>query len=436
MLATVFMPGTLNPMSAFTDYVDASPSSFHAADEASAILLNAGFIEQSLTGAWDNTPGGHVMTVGGAVLAWWLPETITVQPIRIVGAHTDSPGFKLKPQPESVTRGFSQAGVEVYGGAILSSWFDRELVLAGTVTLADGSSQLVTTPPALRIPHLAIHLDRSANQGFAPDKQNHLQPIVDVVGDPAIGGEPTGVLDLLAQSAGLRARDIVSYDLITCDAQPAAFTGAAGNLIATGRLDNLSSVWPAVTALRQAAESNPDAILMSCCFDHEEVGSSSRTGAGGPLLEQVINRILDTAGLTSDEKYRVIDSSIMVSADAAHSVHPNYAERHDPHVYPVLGAGPVVKYNANQRYATTAESAAAFIRACDRADVPVQEFVSNNDVPCGSTIGPIFSTRTGISTVDVGIPLLSMHSARELCHAADVDYLTAALQAFFEGEED
>lgn len=245
-----------------------------------------------------------------------------------------------------------------------------------------------------------------------------------------------GVLELVARAADVRARDIVSYDLITCDSQPAATTGAAGNLIATGRLDNLSSVWPAVTALIQATAQAPDAILMACCFDHEEVGSSSRTGAGGPLLKQVIDRILAAAGLSSDEKYRVINSSIMVSADAAHSVHPNYVERHDPHVYPVLGAGPVVKYNANQRYATTAESAAAFIRACDRADVPVQEFVSNNDVPCGSTIGPIFSTRTGINTVDVGIPLLSMHSARELCHADDIDYLTAALQAFYEGEED
>lgn len=423
-------------MSAFTEYVDASPSSFHAADEAAKLLTNAGFTQQSIAGEWDNTPGGHVMTVGGAVLAWWIPEKITIQPIRIVGAHTDSPGFKLKPQPEWVTCGFSQAGVEVYGGAILSSWFDRELVLAGTVTLADGSYQLVSTPPALRIPHLAIHLDRSANQSFAPDKQSHLQPIVDVVGDPAVGGEPMGVLELVARAADVRARDIVSYDLITCDSQPAATTGAAGNLIATGRLDNLSSVWPAVTALIQATAQAPDAILMACCFDHEEVGSSSRTGAGGPLLKQVIDRILAAAGLSSDEKYRVINSSIMVSADAAHSVHPNYVERHDPHVYPVLGAGPMVKYNANQRYATTAESAAAFIRACDRADVPVQEFVSNNDVPCGSTIGPIFSTRTGINTVDVGIPLLSMHSARELCHADDIDYLTAALQAFYEGEED
>ncbi|MDK6567191.1 M18 family aminopeptidase [Corynebacterium pyruviciproducens] len=421
-------------MSAFTDYLDASPSSFHAADEAKNHLVAAGFTELSATDPWDNSPGGHVMVVGGAVLAWWVPEKITVNPIRIVGAHTDSPGFKLKPQAEFTAHGFSQAGVEVYGGAILSSWFDRELVLAGTVTLASEETLLVTTPPALRIPHLAIHLDRSANQSFSPDKQDHLQPIVDVAPDPSLGADPMGVLELIATAADVRARDIVTYDLITCDAQPAALTGAAGNLIASGRLDNLSSVWPAITALERASKTNPDSIIMTCCFDHEEVGSSSRTGAGGPLLEQVIRRTLTAAGLSTDEIYQVINSSIMVSADAAHSIHPNYAQRHDPHTFPIMGSGPVVKYNANQRYATTSESAAAFIHACDQADVPVQEFVSNNDVPCGSTIGPIFSTRTGISTVDVGIPLLSMHSARELCHADDIDFLTEALRAFFEAD--
>ena len=398
----------------FFDFLSASPSSYHAAETAANLMQQAGFTRTEEL----RSPGGHVAVLGGAVIAWWVPDG-EIARARIVGAHTDSPGFKLKPTPQSNAHGFARAMVEVYGSPIISSWFDRELVLAGRVETRDGS-HLVATDPVLRISHLAIHLDRSVNDGFAPNRQSEVQPI--------FGMDGVELMEMIAHTAGVDPADILSWDLITCGGQPPALTGAEGRWVASGRLDNLSSVFPAFTALIDAASTGLD-LLVAVAFDHEEVGSASVTGAGGRLLESVLSRIVGP-----DRLETVLANSVMISADAAHSIHPNYPSRHDPDTYPVLGGGPVLKVNANQRYATSPQTAALFRRAAEVADVPVQYFVSNNTVPCGSTIGPALSTRLGIPTVDVGVPLLSMHSARELADSGDIAGLTATLTAFLKME--
>lgn len=415
----------------FISYLAASPSSFHAADQGAALLRAAGFSPVVETEQWNAEPGGHYLIRDGALMAWFVPETAGPQSgFRIVGAHTDSPGFKLKFNGNSTAFGFNQANVEVYGGPIIPSWFDRELVLAGQVCLADGTTKLVATPPLLRIPHVAIHLDRSANESFSPDRQRHLMPIFGV--DPTVN-----LMDIVAESAGVAHNQILSHDLITTDAQPGECFGIKSQLVAAGRLDNLSSVFAGITALIQAAQdividgSGGDDVLVLACFDHEEVGSQSATGAGGPLLEDVLLRTATQLGANTDEYKQMLQRSFCVSADAAHSIHPNYSSQHDHENFPILGHGPVLKINANQRYASTAPTQQRWLSTCAAAGITSQVFVGNNSVPCGSTIGPITATRLGIPTVDVGIPLLSMHSARELCHTTDLEQFTSALTTFF-----
>ncbi|MET0725319.1 MAG: M18 family aminopeptidase, partial [Leifsonia sp.] len=314
-----------------------------------------------------------------------------------------------------------------YGGPLFNSWLDRELELAGRIVTRDSAENLVRTGPLLRIPQLAIHLDRGVNDGLVLDKQRHLQPVWGV-GD----GAQADLLALLAERAGIDAADIAGYDLLTADtASPARF-GLDDALFASGRLDNLSSVHAGLRALLQAPE-DAGHISVLAAFDHEELGSESRSGASGPLLEDVLARVGGALGASVDDRLRAFAASWCVSADAGHAVHPNYPERHDPVNRPVAGGGPLLKINANQRYATDALGAALWARSCAAAGVAFQEFVSNNAIPCGSTIGPLTATRLGIRTVDVGVPLLSMHSARELMHVDDAVALSAAVDAFFAG---
>ena len=413
----------------FFDFISASPSAFHAAEEVARRLEAAGFTRQGPAQAWDAQPGGHVLSRDGAVVAWWVPDALTGESgFRIVGAHTDSPGFALKPHPDRAAFGFAQAAVEVYGGPIVHSWFDRELTLAGRVTLADGSTRLVDTGPVARIANLAIHLERKNE--FNPHPQEHTSPILALEGDASVS-------ELLAEAAGCEPDEILGHTVITADTQPPRLFGAAGDLIAAGRLDNLSSVYCGLEALKGAAgatETGGD-VLVLAAFNNEEVGSESTSGAAGPLLTEVVERTAAALGLDREETYRMLARSSMVSADAAHSVHPNFAGKHDPGHLPLINRGPVTKINAKQRYASTDRTVAAWRRACRAAGVNDQVFVGNNAVPCGSTIGPISATRVGIPTVDVGIPLLSMHSARELAGAADVEALTRALRAYLAAAE-
>ncbi|HZU93813.1 MAG TPA: M18 family aminopeptidase, partial [Microbacterium sp.] len=301
------------------------------------------------------------------------------------------------------------------------------------LALADGRVVLADTGALLRLPQLAVHLDREANTGLALDKQFQTQPVWGL-GDPT----QNDILAELAASAGVSASDIRGYDVVIADSARGAVFGKDSAFFASGRLDDLASVHAGVVALSAAAENGslspskgPIAVLAA--FDHEELGSGSRSGAGGPFLEDVLERVYSGLGADSSARRRAYSSSWCLSSDVGHSVHPNYVGKHDPVVHPVLGSGPILKLNANQRYATDAVGSAAWKAWCESAGVRPQEFVSNNNVPCGSTIGPITATRLGIRTVDVGIPILSMHSARELAGVSDLHDLARVAGAFFAG---
>jgi aspartyl aminopeptidase len=411
------------------DFVAASPSSYHAAAEVARRLTDAGFTPLGEDETWPDQPGGRFVVVrDGAVLAWVVPGGATAATgVRIFGAHSDSPAFKLKPRPTTGKLGWLQAGVEVYGGPLLNSWLDRELVLAGRLVLDDGRAVLAATGPLLRLPQLAIHLDRGVNDGLALGKQTQTQPVWGL-GE----AESADLLGELARPAGIDPARIRGYDIVTADAARGAVFGHDDVFFAAGRLDDLASVHAGVVALAGAADGfDAGHIAMLAVFDHEEVGSGTRSGAAGPFLADVLERIQLSLGADREQQLRALATSWCVSSDVGHSVHPNYAERHDPVVQPVLGSGPILKINANQRYATDAVGAAAWNGWCADAGVSSQEFVSNNTVPCGSTIGPITATRLGIRTVDVGVPILSMHSARELAGVSDLHDLARVAGAYF-----
>jgi len=423
-------PDALAHAEDLADFVAASPSSYHAAAEVARRLEQAGFARLAEQDAWNVTPGGRYVVVrDGAAIAWTIPADATaVTPAHVLGAHTDSPGFKLKPQPTTGSKGWLQAAVEVYGGPLLNSWLDRELRLAGRLALSDGRVVLADTGALLRLPQLAVHLDREANSGLALDKQFQTQPVWGL-------GDPTqdDILAQLADSAGVSASDIRGYDVVIADTARGAVFGKDDAFFASGRLDDLASVHAGVVALEDLGDPSTGPIAVLAAFDHEELGSNSRSGAAGPFLEDILGRVYDALGADASERRRAFSASWCLSSDVGHSVHPNYVHKHDPVVQPVLGSGPILKLNANQRYATDALGSAAWRDWCDAADVVTQEFVSNNNVRCGSTIGPITATRLGIRTVDVGIPILSMHSARELAGVSDLHDLARVAGAFFAG---
>ena len=418
-------------------YVSASPSSFHAVHEAARRLDEAGFTGLDELEPWEGGAGSFYIVRDGALIAWVVPEGAgPTTGFNILGAHTDSPSFKLKPKPTTGAHGWLQAGVEVYGGPLLNSWLDRELQLAGRLVMLDGTQHLTATGPMLRFPQLAIHLDRAVNDGLTLDKQRHMNPVWGL-GNPA----DVDLLAVLAShvpgGASVDPAGIGGYDVVIADTQPPAVFGGKGEFFASGRLDNLSATHAGLAALIAHGSSSGGAadagspIAVLAAFDHEEIGSNSRSGACGPILEDVLVRISDGLGATVSQRRQALAASFCVSADAGHAVHPNYAERHDPANHPVLNGGPLLKINANQRYATDATGAAFWARLCGEAKVPYQEFVSNNVMPCGSTIGPLTATRLGIRTVDVGVPLLSMHSARELCGVEDPQRLASVTELFF-----
>lgn len=407
------------------DYLDASPSPWHAVE--STVRRLDGFEWLDERAAWDDVPAAGYTVRGGALIAWRLPDgSGPATPFRIAGAHTDSPGLRVKPRPDTGAVGWRQLGVEVYGGILNNTWLDRDLGIAGRLVTPDGGSVLVdVAEPVARVPQLAVHLDRDVNTGgLTLDRQQHLTPVWGL-GTPADGE----FADWIGERAGIGTA--AWWELCLYETNGAAVLGADRSLLASGRLDNQVSCWAATQALASAGPVDHGAMIV--LNDHEEVGSASTSGASGPFLEAVLDRIVAARGGTVDDRHRAAAASSCISADNAHAVHPNYPDRHDPEHRPAVNAGPALKVNANQRYATSADTASAFVRACDRAGVPHQVFVSRNNVPCGSTIGPLTATRLGIPTADVGVPQLSMHSARELCGVDDPPHLAAALTEYLTG---
>jgi aspartyl aminopeptidase len=411
------------------DFVVASPSSFHACAEIVKRTKSAGFTQIAETDPWDLVPGGRYVVVrDGAVVAFVIPASAKpTTPFTIIGTHTDSPGLKLKPRSNVGSAGFLKAGVEIYGSPLLYSWLDRELEFAGRIVTKAGTQHLVRSGPMLRVPQLAIHLQPDPSKPMPLERQNHMQPVWGL-GDC----EDSDVLSLLLDSLDdLDANDVGGYDLISVDTQPPRQFGKDGALFASGRLDNLLGTHASVSALLEAADDVTDSIAIFAAFDHEEIGSQTRSGAEGTFLDEVLHRIARALGGSDDEFYRSLANSWHISCDVGHGLHPNYPQMHDPNIQPLVGKGPILKINANQRYATDAVTSAYWHAACDKAGVQTQEFVSNNDVRCGSTTGPITAARLGLRTVDVGVPILAMHSAREMCSVVDPWYLRRAMSAAF-----
>jgi aspartyl aminopeptidase len=351
---------------------------------------------------------------------------------RIVGAHTDSPGFRLKPKAALGSEGLARLGVEVYGGPILATFTDRDLSLAGRVVLKNGAGQetrlLRFERPLLRLPNLAIHMNRDVNeQGLKLNKQTELPLIFGQLG----GGDDAEVSlrKLLAEAVQADAADLISWDLAVYDVQKGCLWGADEEFIADSQLDNLASSHAALTAL--IATDTPASTCVMALFDHEEVGSESASGAGGSFVADVLARICLHAELDEEDRQRAMSKSFFISADMAHAYHPNFPSAYEPAHKVRVNGGPVIKTNVNQRYATNAETAARFIGFCETAGVPYQQYAHRSDLGCGSTIGPVVASQLGIATVDVGSAMWAMHSARESAGAADHAYMIAALTAAF-----
>lgn len=427
-------PAGRSAAQALMAFIDASPSPFHACATAAERLEQAGFARLDERDGWPTGPGSYVLQRGGSLVAWSVgARQGPAAGFRIVGAHTDSPNLRVKPHPDTGGHGFRQVAVEPYGGVLLNTWLDRDLGLSGRVSVRGrhGPEErlLRVDEPVLRIPQLAIHLDREiSSKGLQLNPQQHLTPIWGV-GSPRRGA----FAEWVAQRLGVAAGDLLAWDLMVHDLTPSTLLGVDEELLSAPRLDNLCSAWAGTEALAATVErrAEPDQIPVLVLFDHEEVGSTSDRGADSTLLPAVLERIVLAGGGGREDLLRALAASTCCSADNAHATHPNYADRHEPGHTIAVNAGPVLKANSNVRYATDATSAAAFVLACEQAGVPHQRYAHRADLPCGSTIGPVTAARLGIPTFDVGVAQLAMHSARELCGADDPAHYTAAMAAFY-----
>ncbi|MGB5811769.1 MAG: M18 family aminopeptidase [Polyangiales bacterium] len=416
------------PAEDLLQYIDASPTPFHAVAETVRRLESQGYRRLDEAEAWGLEPGDKVYVIrgGGSLAAFHLgavpPRTAG---FRLIGAHTDSPNLRVKPNPTRVASGYAQIGMEPYGGVLLHTWLDRDLSLAGRVSLEDGTTRLVDLArPLLRVPSLAIHLNRQVNKtGLLINAQKHMVPVVALTAD-----EPFDLRNTVAEALdGVDADDIVAWDLMAYDTQPATISGVGDAFIHAGRLDNLASCHAGCTALLasdQATEATRGIVL----YDHEEVGSRSARGAASDFMRSTLQRL---AGDRPDDYPRAIANSFLISADMAHAVHPNHSDVHEPEHQPVLGGGPVIKVNVNQAYATDSAGWAAFEGWAQAAEVKTQRYVVRSDLGCGSTIGPITAAELGIRTVDVGNPMLSMHSCREMAATSDVPRMIEIMSKFF-----
>lgn len=405
----------VEPVVSLCTWLDSSPTPVHVVSTAVARLEQAGFRRQRDFRS-DLQPVGFY-SVDGVILAWRLGASGA--PLRVLGAHTDSPNLRVQPNPDIARSGWSQLGIEIYGGVLLNSWLDRDLGIAGRVIDSHGVESLfMEASPIARLPQLAIHLDREISErGLQLDRFAHTSPVW--------GTRAPDFIEWLCAATGVT--DIAAFDAQLFDITPATVLGVDGSMLASGRLDNQLSCWAAVEALAGASSDMHQLIVLN---DHEEVGSASSTGAAGPLLESVISVLRESEGLSTGAHMDRLAASWCLSADNAHAVHPNYPERHDPRHSPLPNEGIAVKINGNQRYATSPRGLAHVRAVASSAGVATQTFVSRNNMPCGSTIGPITATRLGIEAIDVGVPQLSMHSAREMCGLEDALSLPSLMQAF------
>lgn len=410
-------------------FLDSSPTAWHAVDSMKERLVAAGYQELSESESWKIVAGGryYIVRQGSSLCAFQVPAETPIK-AHIIGSHTDSPSFKLKPHAEFMRDEMCMLGVEVYGSPLLSSWLNRDLGIAGKVFYLDQKGNRKEALVRLDehpvvIPQLALHLDRTVNdQGPKLNKQEHLSAL--------IGMRELSLQDLLKKQ--LKAQTILSSELFLFPVQPAAVIGFDNEFISAYRLDNLESVHASLNALIDHKKPHKNTLRCAIFWDHEEVGSGSSHGASSTFLPQVLERIFISLGHKREDYLRFISESFCISVDLAHAVHPGHAEKHDPQHRPMLGKGIVIKSNAQQRYATSAHSMATIVELCLKNRIPFQHFASRNDMPCGSTIGPLTATAMGISTVDIGCPQLSMHASREIVSSQDHLHLCTLLSAYFE----
>jgi aspartyl aminopeptidase len=413
-------------------FIDASPSPWHAVESCRQRLLAAGFSALDEVDRWQLIPGGRYFVIrgGSSIIAFTIGQQPPVETgLRLIGAHTDSPGLRIKPKPAEEAGGMIRLGVEVYGGPILATFADRDLSLAGRVNVRNGdgfATHLVRFDDALlRLPNLAIHMNRDVNEhGLKFNKQTEL-PLTLGVADQQKADDR--FRKPIADALEVAPEDLLTWELNAYDTQKGAFWGVDREFIADSQLDNLASCHAALSAL--LATDKPAATCLCAFFDHEEVGSESAGGASGSFAVDVINRIAGSAGLDAEDQRRMLARSFFISADMAHAWNPNFPSAYEPCHRATVNAGPVIKSNANQRYSTSADTAARFMAICAKAGVPCQQYAHRTDLGCGSTIGPILAARLGMPSVDVGSPMWSMHSIRESAGVLDHGYMIAAMTA-------
>lgn len=406
------------------EFIDASPSPFHVCVTVAQRLSAAGFTELSERDKWP-AQGSFFTVRAGSLVAWRADEAVRTGPFRIVGAHTDSPNLRVKQHPDRFVSGWQVVALQPYGGAWLNSWLDRDLGISGRLSIRVGNTLdhwlVRIDEPILRVPQLAIHLAED-RKSVSLDPQRHVNAVW------GVGSGSRSFLRFVAEHAGVAEADVLGVDLMTHDLTPSRLAGANQELVSAPRLDNQATCYAGLEAFLAAEPGEHMPVLV--LFDHEEVGSQSDHGAQSELLHTVLERITLAAGGSREDFLRRLPGSMVASGDMAHATHPNYPERHEPGHLIAVNAGPVLKVQPNLRYATDGRTAAAFALACAQAEVPLQRYEHRADLPCGSTIGPMTSARTGIPTVDVGAAQLAMHSAREVMGAGDVSTYSAALRAF------
>jgi aspartyl aminopeptidase len=394
------------------DFLDASPTPFHAVLQMRKMLEASGFERLDEKASWELETGKkyYVTRNDSSIIAFTLPKE--GEGFVMLGAHTDSPNLKIKPNPVVISNGFVQLGVEPYGGLLMNPWFDRDLSIAGRVNYLDDQGKMQESlvdfkDPVAAIPSLAIHLDTDANKNRSVNAQTDIVPLI------ASGDYFDFEAMLLKQleKEGRHAKKLLSHELSLYDTQKAGVVGLEREFIASARLDNLLSCYVAAQVLCNGA----DQPLLMVCSDHEEVGSESVPGAAGPFLENILRRI----GGSYEEYVLLLRRSMLISCDNAHAVHPNFASKHDANHAPKINRGPVIKVNANQRYASNSTTISRFMHAAENVGRELQHFVTRSDMGCGSTIGPITASRLGVETIDVGLPTFAMHSIRELAGCED-----------------
>lgn len=417
------------------DFLRNSPTPFHAVEQAAQRLTAAGFEALSERDAWQLREGGRYFVVrnGSSIIAFVHGAGAEERGMRMMGAHTDSPCLKIKPNPELNSQGYWQLGVEVYGGALLAPWFDRDLSIAGRVSYLSNSGRLGSAlvnfrKPVAVIPSLAIHLDREANNSRTINPQRELPPVLlQLSAGEQVEFRTVLAMQLRDERPDLDVARVTDYELCLYDTQPPALVGLRDEFIASARLDNLLSCYIGLSALVSSGTGLPALLVLN---DHEEVGSQSAEGAQGPFLASVLERLYPNG----ETRQRVLSRSMFISADNAHGVHPNFADKHDAKHGPLINKGPVIKINANQRYATNSETASFYRWLSERLELPCQTFVVRTDMACGSTIGPITAANIGVRTLDIGVPQFAMHSIRELAGRDDAYILFRVLKEYL-GEE-